>query len=62
VDFVVELIQTGTEKKFCNQFVFDPGLRHGNGAIKDFTGSTATKTFKELQVRGRKMTLMPGKQ
>jgi len=62
VDFVVELIQTGMEKEFCHHFVFDLGLRHGNGAINDFTGSTATKTFKELQVRGRKTTFMSGKQ
>jgi len=62
VYFVVELIQTGMEKEFCHHLVFDLGLRHGNGAIKDFTGSTATKTFKELEMRWRKPTFMPGKQ
>src|SRR6267154_3849019 len=66
MDFIVEFIQVGTEKKFGNDVVFDPGLRHGNSAIEHLTGFAPTNSFIELQVRGRKTTCpspcTPGKQ
>jgi hypothetical protein len=67
MDFIVEFIQVGAEKKFGNDLVFDPRLRHENIAIENLIGFARTKSFIELKARGRKTTCcplpsMPGKQ